>query len=99
MCVGVGRMYTMPKAFPREFREDVIRVHKDSDASVAQVAKVFGCAGSWAGGRRSGRSAAKKGILGGCWAGMTPATLGARMFTPSHYGAYSMYGHDMRRLK
>ena len=32
----------MPKAFPKEFREDVIRVFKDSDASVAQVAKDFG---------------------------------------------------------
>ncbi len=29
----------MPKAFPKEFREDVIRVYKDSDSSVAQVAK------------------------------------------------------------
>jgi transposase len=35
-------MCTMPKAFPKEFREDVIRVYKDSDASVAQVAKDFG---------------------------------------------------------
>jgi transposase-like protein len=42
MCVGAGRMCTMPKAFPKEFREDVIRVYKDSDASVAQVAKDFG---------------------------------------------------------
>ena len=32
----------MPKAFPREFREDVIRVYRDSGASVAQVAKDFG---------------------------------------------------------
>ena len=32
----------MPKAFPKEFREDVIRVFRDSDASVAQVAKDFG---------------------------------------------------------
>lgn len=32
----------MPKAFPREFREDVVRVYRDSDASVAQVAKDFG---------------------------------------------------------
>ncbi len=32
----------MPKAFPREFREDVIRVYRDSDSSVAQVAKDFG---------------------------------------------------------
>jgi transposase-like protein len=35
-------MCTMPKAFPQEFREDVIRVYRDSDASVAQVAKDFG---------------------------------------------------------
>jgi transposase len=35
-------MCTMPKAFPKEFREDVIRVFKDSDASMAQVAKDFG---------------------------------------------------------
>ena len=32
----------MPKAFPKEFREDVIRVFKSSDSSVAQVAKDFG---------------------------------------------------------
>jgi transposase len=32
----------MPKAFPMEFREDVIRVYKDSGASMAQVAKDFG---------------------------------------------------------
>src|SRR6476469_9454940 len=42
MCVGAGRMSTMPNAFPNEFREDVIRVFKESDASVAQVAKDFG---------------------------------------------------------
>jgi transposase-like protein len=35
-------MWTMPKAFPREFREDVIRVYRDSDSSLAQVAKDFG---------------------------------------------------------
>jgi transposase len=35
-------MCTMPKAFPKEFREDVIRVYRDSDASMAQVAKDFG---------------------------------------------------------
>ena len=29
-CVGAGRMCTMPKAFPKEFREDVIRVYRDS---------------------------------------------------------------------
>lgn len=32
----------MPKAFPKEFREDVTRVFRDSDASMAQVAKDFG---------------------------------------------------------
>ena len=32
----------MPKPFPKEFREDVVRVARDSDASVAQVAKDFG---------------------------------------------------------
>ncbi|MCW2813559.1 MAG: transposase family protein [Nocardioides sp.] len=32
----------MPKAVPKEFREDVIRVYRDSDSSVAQVAKDFG---------------------------------------------------------
>lgn len=35
-------MGTTPKAFPKEFCEDVIRVYRDSDASVAQVAKDFG---------------------------------------------------------
>ncbi len=32
----------MPKAFPKEFREDVVRVYRDSGSSVAQVAKDFG---------------------------------------------------------
>jgi transposase len=36
----------MPKPFPREFREDVIRVYRDSDASMAQVAKDFGVSAS-----------------------------------------------------
>jgi transposase-like protein len=35
-------MCIMPKAFPKEFRADVIRVYKSSDSSVAQVAKDFG---------------------------------------------------------
>ena len=35
-------MCIVPKAFPKEFREDVIRVYRDSDASMAQVAKDFG---------------------------------------------------------
>ena len=36
----------MPKAFPREFRQDVVRVYRDSDASMAQVAKDFGVSAS-----------------------------------------------------
>ena len=32
----------MPKAFPREFREDVIRVARQAEAPVSQVAKDFG---------------------------------------------------------
>ena len=32
----------MPKAFPKEFREDVIRLYRNSGASPAQVAKDFG---------------------------------------------------------
>ena len=36
----------MPKAFPREFRQDVIRVYRDSDSSMAQVAKDFGISAS-----------------------------------------------------
>ena len=36
----------MPKAFPKEFREDVVRVYRDSDASMAQVAKDFGISAS-----------------------------------------------------
>lgn len=35
-------MCAVPKPFPKEFREDVIRVYRDSDASMAQVAKDFG---------------------------------------------------------
>jgi transposase-like protein len=35
-------MSTVPKPFPKEFREDVVRVARSSDASVAQVAKDFG---------------------------------------------------------
>ena len=37
----------MPKPFPKEFREDVIRVYRDLDASMAQVAKDFGISASY----------------------------------------------------
>src|SRR3954466_5440843 len=39
-------MCTVPKPFPQELREDVIRVYRDSDASMAQVAKDFGVSAS-----------------------------------------------------
>ena len=32
----------MPKPFPKEFREDVIRVARSSDAPASQIAKDFG---------------------------------------------------------
>lgn len=32
----------MPKAFPREFRDDVVAVARKGEASIAQVAKDFG---------------------------------------------------------
>jgi transposase len=35
-------MCTVPKPFPKEFREDVIRVYRQSESSIAQVAKDFG---------------------------------------------------------
>jgi transposase len=39
------------EAFPKEFREEVIRVNRNSDASVAQIAKDFGispsCLSRW----------------------------------------------------
>ena len=35
-------MPTVPNAFPKEFREDVVRVARTSESSVAQVAKDFG---------------------------------------------------------
>ena len=35
-------MSTVPKPFPKKFREDVVRVARASDSSVAQVAKDFG---------------------------------------------------------
>lgn len=32
----------MPKKYPREFRDDVVRVARQGDASLAQVARDFG---------------------------------------------------------
>ena len=46
----------MPKAFPKEFREDVIRVARSSDSSVVQMTKDFGisesCLHRWLARRR-----------------------------------------------
>ena len=35
-------MLSVPKAFPREFRDDVVAVARKGEASIAQVAKDFG---------------------------------------------------------
>jgi transposase len=35
-------MFNMPKAFPIEFRNDVVAVARKGEASIAQVAKDFG---------------------------------------------------------
>jgi transposase-like protein len=39
-------MPTMPKPYPREFREDVVAVARRGEAPIAQVAKDFGIAES-----------------------------------------------------
>jgi transposase-like protein len=36
----------MPKPYPKEFREDVVRVARQSGAAISQVAKDFGIADS-----------------------------------------------------
>ena len=63
----------MPKAFPKEFREDVVRVARTSESSVAQVAKDFGisesCLHRWLAmddvevGKRSGVTASESAEL------------------------------------
>jgi transposase len=35
-------MFNMPKAFPKEFRNDVVAVARKGESSIAQVAKGFG---------------------------------------------------------
>lgn len=40
-AVLTGRMSILSKAFPKAFREDVVRVARASDLPVAQVAKDF----------------------------------------------------------
>jgi transposase len=66
-------MSIVPKPFPKEFREDVVRVARSSDVSVAQVAKDFGisesCLHRWLslddieGGNRPGVSASESAEL------------------------------------
>jgi transposase-like protein len=66
-------MSTVPKPFSREFREDVVRVARDSDSSVAQVAKDFGisesCLHRWLAlddierGKRAGVSSGESGEM------------------------------------
>jgi transposase-like protein len=66
-------MPTVPKAFPKEFREDVVRVARTSESSVAQVAKDVGisesCLHRWLAmddveaGKRSGVSASESAEL------------------------------------
>lgn len=51
-AVGVlGKDVVMPTPYPKEFREDVIRVARQGDASTAQVARDFGisesCLNRW----------------------------------------------------
>ena len=45
-CRGVSRerMFIMPKAYPKEFRDDVVRVaqQREEGVTVKQVAKDFG---------------------------------------------------------
>jgi transposase len=39
-------MFVMPKAFPIEFRRDVVAVARKGEAPLAQIAKDFGISGS-----------------------------------------------------
>jgi transposase-like protein len=58
-------MSTMPRPYPREFREDVVAVARRGEAPIAEIAKDFGiaesCVRNWLraadaeGGRRAGR--------------------------------------------
>lgn len=44
MCFG--RIVIIPQAYPKEFREDVVRVARSGGAPIRQVAKDFGIAES-----------------------------------------------------
>jgi len=53
----------MPKAFPEEFRRDVVAVARRREAPASQVAKDFGisqsCLSRWSGARRSKTASAR----------------------------------------
>jgi transposase len=49
--VPAGRMMTTPRAHPRDFRDDVVSVARNSKAPIAEIAKDFGisksCLRNW----------------------------------------------------
>lgn len=51
MKVAAGRMFTVPKPYPKEFREDVVAIARRREVSFAQIAKDFGisetCVQNW----------------------------------------------------
>jgi transposase-like protein len=42
LILAGGRMFIMPKAFPEEFRRDVVAVVRKGEAAITQIAKDFG---------------------------------------------------------
>jgi transposase-like protein len=40
--VAAGRMFIMPRAFPSEFRDDVVAIARRREVSFAHIAKDFG---------------------------------------------------------
>lgn len=49
--VAAGRMFIVPKPYPREFREDVVAIARRREASFGQIARDFGisesCVQNW----------------------------------------------------
>lgn len=49
--VAAGRMFTVPRPYPKEFRDDVVAIARRREVSFAQVAKDFGisetCVQNW----------------------------------------------------
>jgi len=78
-------MSTVPKPFPREFREDVVRVARSSEVSVARMAKDFGisesCLHRWLAsddveqGKRPGVTASENEVLRRAAAYLSQANL------------------------